>query len=280
MRRLMIDPPHAMPITPPDYDAFLARHLRAQSQRLACHELEGRQVWLWRAAPSSHRALALVARLSHTPALRPLAPTRAPADLAAELQQLQAQGVRTPRVLACHASGLLMRMPGDITPNATTLDAALHAAALEGADRVLALWQRGLALMGRVHASGLSLGGTPASTLLADAQEPLICAGLDASASEALAPELRQVRDALAYLWATAGHLHQAGLRETARPLWRDWVAHPARGDAFRGALAQHLSRLSWLRYLPPDSRWGTSIYQMRAAYELATTPRYGADEA
>jgi len=48
------------------------------------------------------------------------------------------------------------------------------------------------------------------------------------------------------------------------------------RGHAFRTALTQHLSRLSWLRYLPPDSRWGSATYQMRAAYEQATRPRYG----
>lgn len=263
----------------PDHAAFLAQHLPTQRQHLACHELGGQQVWLWRTAPSSHRLLALVARLSHTPALRPLPSAKRTADLAAELAQLSAHGLRTPHVLAHGAAGLLMQVPGDTGHGAITLEAALHAAALEGADAVLALWQRGLALMDAVHASGLSLGGAPTDTLLVDENEPLICAGLDASAPEALTPELRQVRDALAYLWATAGHLHQAGLRDRARPLWRDWVARPVRGDAFRAALARHLARLSWLRYLPPDSRWGSATYQMRAAYELATTPRYGVDE-
>jgi len=267
----------------PDYTAFLAQHLPAQHARLACHALDGGHVWLWRASASRHpmqrRSLALVAGLSRAPALRPLPAVDAAAQRRG-LRILQDHGLRAPQVLASHGDGLLLRAPGGGARLPATLDAALQAAAGEDAGALLALWQQGLAVLDAAHAAGLGLGGALACGLLVGADGQLACTDVDPAPAAAPAPELRQVRDALGYLWSTAGCLHQAGLREAARPLWSAWVARPVRGDAFRAALAQHLARLSWLRYLPPDSRWGSGIYQMRAAYDQAVTPRYGEDPA
>ena len=268
-----------MPTTPPDHAAFLAQHLPAQREPLACHATDGGYVWLRRTAAPAHPlqrgGLALAARLSHTPALRPSVPADGAAALDG-LRTLAAHGLRVPDVLAQDGAGFLLRDPDGGARPCMTLDAALHAAAAEGAGPALALWRQGLALMDHAHAAGLSLGGAFAGDLLVCADGALACTRAEAIAAPLPAPELRQVRDALAYLWSTAAPLHQAGLREAARPVWREWVASPVRGEPFRGALAQHLSRLSWLRYLPPDSRWGSAIYQMRAAYEQAMAPRYG----
>lgn len=275
----MIDALHAMADLQPDYAAFLAQHLPAQTAQLACYALGDSHVWLWRAGALGHpvqrRLLALVARLSHTPALR-LPPAADVATQRQGLQALDAHGLRAAQVLASHDGGLLLRDPGSGSCTPATLEAALHTAGSDSADALLALWRQGLALIDAAHAAGLSLRGALASDLRVCADQGLACTGVDGAGANPLPIELRQVRDALGYLWSTAGCLHLAGQREAARPLWDAWVTSPVRGDAFRATLAQHLSRLSWLRYLPPDSRWGSATYQMRAAYEQATRPRYG----
>lgn len=268
-----------MPDPTPDYHAFLAQHLPGQREPLASHLLPGGRVWLRRCSPPAHplrtRLLALVARLSNCPALQP----QPGADAAAEIRQLEvliAHGLCVPTLLASNAQGWLMADPQGSDGASTPLDAALHHAADHSGGAALALWRQGLALLDALHAAGLSLGGALASDLLLRTDGLPACTHIDTGATRALSPELCQVRDALAWLWSTAGILHQAGLREAARAPWNAWVANPVRGDAFRAALARHLARLSWLRYLPPDTRWGRNLYRMRAAYELAVPPRYG----
>lgn len=265
-----------------DDDAFLAQHLSAQRERLACHRADGEALWLWRidAAPRHRRALALVARLSGTPALRPpavIAPAAAVTALQAAWLTLAEHGIRVPRVAAQSATALLLRGPAGEPFTGATLASDLAAA--HGGELPV-LWQQGLALLDGVHAAGLSLGGAFADQLPRCADARLACIGAAAAGGAGEPPELGQVRDALGYLWSTASHLHLGGQREAARALWQAWVAQPLRGDAFRALLARHLAALSWLRYLPPDSRWGSTIYQMRAAYEQAVKPRYGESPA
>lgn len=257
-----------------DDDAFLAQHLSAQRERLACHGADGEALWLWHidAAPRHRNALTLVARLSGTPALRPpavIAPADAIVALQAAWRTLAEHGIRVPRVAAQAATALLLRGPEGQPFTGATLASDLAAA--HGGELPV-LWQQGLALLDGVHAAGLSLGGAFADQLprCADSRLGVLVVHAD------VPPELAQVRDALGYLWSTASHLHLGGQREAARALWQAWVAQPLRGDAFRTLLARHLAALSWLRYLPPDSRWGSAIYQMRAAYEQAVKPRYG----
>lgn len=261
-----------------DDDAFLAQHLNVQHERLACHRADGEALWLWRAdaLPRHRRMLALVARLSGTPALRPpaaIAPATALAALQAPWRTLAERGVCVPRVAAQTETALLLRGPEGQPFTGTTLASELAAA--HGGE-LLEFWQQGLALLDGVHAAGLSLGGAFADQLPRCADGRLACIGGPAAGGAGEPPERGQVRDALGYLWSTAGHLHLGGQREAARALWRTWVARPVRGDAFRALLSRHLAALSWLRYLPPDSRWGNAIYQMRAAYEQAVQPRYG----
>lgn len=266
-----------MPDLPTDYASFLARQRAVQHTPLAAHLLNGQTFWLRRANTFTHPVrgglLALAARLSRTPALRPLPP----APMAREVEQLREfsrYDIPVPEIVASDEGGFLLRDPNDEAQTCLPLSEALLQ--VSGADATLGLWLQGLALLDTLHAAGLSLGGALAGDLLVCSNGTLACTHLDASALRTLSAELCQVRDALGWLWSTAGLLHQAGLREAARPLWNAWVARPVRSDAFRSALAQHLLRLSWLRYLPPDSRWGSAIYQMRAGYELAVRPRYG----
>lgn len=266
----------------PDYAAFLAQHLPTQSGRLARYAMDdGSCVWLRRPWATPHPVQGTLwgwaTRLARTPALRPLIPLEGSAAIAREAQRLAqfaAQGLRVPAVLAHSEAGLLVSHIGHGTVATDSLFKEMEAAASDPA-AMLALWQQGLALMDRVHAAGMFLGSAFARHMVRGPDGALACVDLSEDSGAQLPPHLCQVRDALSYLYDTAMLVHAAGAREAARPLWQAWTAQTLRGEAFRDALKEHLARLSWLRYLPPDARWGHAAWQLRAAYEQATRLRY-----
>ncbi|QEA13104.1 hypothetical protein [Comamonas flocculans] len=259
-----------------DPAAFLARQLPAQQLPLARYRLgEECTVWLRRARPGAHplqrRLWALAARLSRVPALRPLPMAGAAACAAAQaarLREFAGQGLPVAQVLAQQGDGLLLGDAGT-TSLAQELAQAPHAEAL------LTLWQQGLALIDGVHAHGLSLGSALPQHMVRGPEGALTLVYLPPDPAALLPAPLCQVRDALSYLYASAMLLHAGGAREAARPLWQAWLDGPARAPGFRQALQAQLTRLSWLRYLPPDARWGHAAWQLRAAYEQAVSLQY-----
>lgn len=265
-----------------DHAAFLMQQLPRQRTRLAHYEYGGETVWLKRASPprsgGRRRLLATVARLAHLPALRPLPRTDGAAAIATEAARLHSfttHGLRVPQVLAECADGLLMHDLGEPTQPAAPLVNEIEAAIAAGSRPVLALWQQGLALLDAVHAQGLCLSHASAHHMVRCPDGTLACVDLDDDPAAHLPLPTCQVRDALAYLHSTAWLLHAAGARELAREPWNVWLQNPVRSATFRETLATTAAGLTWLRYLPPDDRWGHEAYRLRAMYEQLVALRY-----
>lgn len=283
-RRIIFAPPArtAMPHESPDYAAFLAEQLPRQHARVAHYALGDEHVWLKRAGRPHgawrYRLLGAVARGARLPALSPVPNPGGTAAIATEIARLAAfaaHGLRVPEVLAAQTDGFLMRDLGGGAQAARSLGDEIEAQIPHGADAVLAPWREGLALLDAVHARGLCLSQAFARNMVRCADGQIACIDFEDDPAAHLPLPLCQVRDALAWLHSTAGFLHAAGARESARAIWSAWLAEPVRDDAFRAAFAQTVARLTWLRYLPPDRRWGRDAYRLRAAYEQAVKLRY-----
>lgn len=265
-----------------DYATFLAQQAPLQSVPLAVHELQGEHVWLRHGAHEHrgmrHRLLSLIARAARLPMLRPSPQADARTTIAGELARLQTfstYGIRVPHVLASGDDAFLMSDLRGSLPGAPSLQQEVEAAIPAGSDAVLTLWQQGLQALDAVHAQGLCVGRAFAQAMVRCPDGVIGFTDLHDDPAARLALAQGQARDALAYLFSTAGLLHMAGAREPARALWAQWLAQPVRGDAFRAAVQQAVTRLTWLRYLPPDQRWGHAAWQLRAAYEQATKLQY-----
>lgn len=265
-----------------DYAAFLARQAPLQSVPLAAYEWQGERVWLRRGAYGHRglrrRLLGLIARAARLPMLRPSPPADARTAMAnerARLQAFSARGIRVPRVLASADDAFLMSDLRGSRPGAPSLHQEIEAAMPAGSGAMLTLWQQGLRALDTAHAQGLCVGRAFAHAMVRCPDGVIGFTDLRDDPATALGLAQGQARDAMAYLFSTAGLLHLAGARDPARALWAQWLAQPVRGDAFRAAVQQAATRLAWLRYLPPDQRWGHAAWQLRAAYEQATKLQY-----
>lgn len=265
-----------------DYATALARLAPLQSVPLAVHELQGEQVWLRHAARDHwgmrRRLLGWIARTARLPMLNPPPLADARTTIAGELARLQAFsicGIRVPQVLASGGEAYVMSDLRGGLPGAPSLQQEIETAIAAGSDAVLALWRQGLLALDAVHAHGLCVGHAFAHAMVRCPDGVIGFTDLrDAPAAE-LPLVQGQARDALAYLFSTAGLLHLAGAREAARAPWTEWLAQPVRDDAFRAVVQQAVTRLTWLRYLPPDARWGRDAWCLRAAWEQAISLHY-----
>ena len=267
-------PPHS----PADYAAFLAQQLPLQQTLVAAHMLGGERLWLKRAGArhgmAGYRLLGWIARLARLPALRPVPNRGGQTAIATELQRLRTLagcGLRVPQVLAACDDGFLMRDLGDGQQAAPSLSDQIEAALPHSCTAVLALWREGLATLDAVHAQGQCLSQAFARNLVRCADGAIACIDFEDDPAATLALPLCQVRDGLTYVHSTAVFLHQAGAQEEARRLWQDWLHRPVRSPAFGLAMQETVARLGWLRYLPPDRRWGRDAWRLRAAHDLLT---------
>ena len=264
------------PTPSPDYAGFLARQWPLQQPLVACHELAGERLWLKRAGPRHgiwrYWLLGAAAALLGLPVLRPVPNPGGRAAIATErarLADLAARGLRVPQLLAACDDAFLMRDLGRAGQPTPSLGDEIEAAVADGPDAVLALWQLGLDTLDAVHASGSCLSQAFARNLVRCPDGVVACIDFEDDPAAALPLPLCQLRDALAYLHSTALAVISAGAQPGARALWRDWLAQPVRGPAFHDALRTTLARLSWLRHLPADRRWGRDAQRLRAAHDL-----------
>lgn len=271
---------HDHPTTVPDYALFLAQQLPLQQANIAPYHLAGEQLWIKRAGPrhgmAPYRALGALARVLRLPVLRPVPNLGGTAAIAIEvrrLRQLHDAGLRVPTVLAACEQGFAMRHLAPDGQGAPTLADVIEQAIGEGAQAVLAQWQRGLQLLDAVHGRGQCLSQAFARNMVCCPDGMLACIDFEDDPAAALPLALCQLRDALAYVHSTALYLHEAQAFAGARALWRQWLAQPLRGPDFDAALAQTLTRLRWLRHLPADRRWGRDTQRLRAAHDLLLGP-------
>jgi len=268
--------------SPPDYAAFLRDQYALQTPNVASYRLGSEQVWLKKAGPrhsmARYRVLGLLAWLTRLQVLRPvpnLGGSTAIATEARRLHSLAALGLRVPEVLAQQPEGLLLRhlgRPGEATPS---FDGEMQAASAAGPQAVLARWQEGLAALQAVHARGACLSQAFARNLVRCPDGVLGFIDFEDDPLASLPLALCQARDALCFVHSTALYLREAGALPQARALWAHWLAQqPA---ALGALLTTTATRLSWLRHLPQDRRWGRDLQRARAACDLLTTSPHAA---
>ncbi len=268
--------------SPPDYAAFLRDQYALQTPNVASYRLGSEQVWLKKAGPrhsmARYRVLGLLAWLTRLQVLRPvpnLGGSTAIATEARRLHSLAALGLRVPEVLAQQPEGLLLRhlgRPGEATPS---FDGEMQAASAAGPQAVLARWQEGLAALQAVHARGACLSQAFARNLVRCPDGVLGFIDFEDDPLASLPLALCQARDALCYVHSTALYLREAGALPQARALWAHWLAQqPA---ALGALLTTTATRLSWLRHLPQDRRWGRDLQRARAAYDLLNPSSHAA---
>ena len=268
--------------SPPDYAAFLRDQYALQTPNVASYRLGSEQVWLKKAGPrhsmARYRVLGLLAWLTRLQVLRPvpnLGGSTAIATEARRLHSLAALGLRVPEVLAQQPEGLLLRhlgRPGEATPS---FDGEMQAASAAGPQATLALWQEGLAALQAVHARGACLSQAFARNLVRCPDGVLGFIDFEDDPLASLPLALCQARDALCYVHSTALYLREAGALPQARALWAHWLdQQPA---ALGALLTTTATRLSWLRHLPQDRRWGRDLQRARAAYDLLNPSSHAA---
>ena len=268
--------------SPPDYAAFLRDQYALQTPNVASYRLGSEQVWLKKAGPrhsmARYRVLGLLAWLTRLQVLRPvpnLGGSTAIATEARRLHSLAALGLRVPEVLAQQPEGLLLRhlgRPGEATPS---FDGEMQAASAAGPQATLALWQEGLAALQAVHTRGACLSQAFARNLVRCPDGVLGFIDFEDDPLASLPLALCQARDALCYVHSTALYLREAGALPQARALWAHWLdQQPA---ALGALLTTTATRLSWLRHLPQDRRWGRDLQRARAAYDLLNPSSHAA---
>ena len=131
------------------------------------------------------------------------------------------------------------------------------------------LWRLGLQTLDAVHGHQQCLSQAFARNMVRCPDGAIACIDFEDDPLSALPLALCQLRDALAYAHSTALALRQAGAQQEARALWNDWLTQPLRGADFQAALQGTLTRLTWLRHLPQDRRWGRDAQRLRAAHDL-----------
>ncbi len=268
--------------SPPDYAVFLRTQCALQAPNVASYRLGPEQVWLKKADPrhglARYRVLGLLAWLTRLQVLRPVPNLGGAAAIATEarrLQSLATLGLRVPEVLAQQPEGLLLRhlgRPGEATPS---FDGEMQAASAAGPQAVLARWQEGLAALQAVHARGACLSQAFARNLVRCPDGVLGFIDFEDDPLASLPLALCQARDALCFVHSTALYLREAGALPQARALWAHWLdQQPA---ALGALLTTTATRLSWLRHLPQDRRWGRDLQRARAACDLLNTSPHAA---
>jgi hypothetical protein len=258
------------------YSRFLQEQWPQQQPLVARYMLAGEQVWLKRAGPRHgmwrYRLLGAAAGVLRLPVLRPVPNLGGRPAIATELRRLRtlgALGLRVPQVLAACDDAFLMRdlgTPGRPTPS---LGDEIEAAVAAGPTAVLALWRLGLQTLDAVHGHQQCLSQAFARNMVRCPDGAIACIDFEDDPLSALPLALCQLRDALAYAHSTALALRQAGAQQEARALWNDCLTQPLRGADFQAALQGTLTRLTWLRHLPQDRRWGRDVQRLRAAHDL-----------
>ncbi len=272
----MSQPSFAVSVPPPDYDAFLKVHLRTQAKNIQRYEVGERWVWIKRTGPLvpawRYRILRVLRVLLDEPVLGPVINYGGRQAIATEvrrLKDLDARGIRVPKVLASEQDGFVMShlgLPGQDVPS---LGNKIRAMVPQGPKAVMPLWSQGLAMIDQVHAAGTVLSQAFARNMVVCPDGELACVDFEDDPTEVLPLAVCQVRDVLCYAHSTAIYLSHAGALAEAREAWKQWIAQPERSADFHAVLANTLRRMRWLRHLPASRKLGRDTERLRAMWDL-----------
>lgn len=263
-----------------NYEVFLKEH-EQQAHNIMRYELPHETLWVKRAAQGNpalnYQLLRWMARLFSAPVLQPVPNPGGAQSLATEVRRLRSfetLGLRVPQVLAVSQTAFVMRhlgRPGEDSPSLTN---AIESAIPEGAQAVLALWQRGLDALAQVHAKGEVLSQAVARNMVCCADGVIGFIDFEDDPAAHLPRAVCLARDALNYAQSTALFVLQSGGMAQAQTQWAAFVkAMPA--DA-QEVLAATVRKLAWVRFLPLSRRLGRDALRVRAAYDLlAAAPQH-----
>lgn len=265
------------PQSPADYDAFLSAHLHKQNKNIQRYaHSDGRWVWIKRTGPLTplwrYRLLRVLRMLLNELVLGPVINYGGREAIATEvrrLKDLDARGIRVPKVLASEQDGFVMShlgLPGHDVPS---LGNKIRAVVPQGPQAVMPLWKQGLAMIDQVHRSGTVLSQAFARNMVVCPDGELACVDFEDDPQAVLPLAVCQARDALCYAHSTAIYLSHAGALDEARAEWQHWLAQPERSAEFHQVLGNTLRRARWLRLLPANRKLGRDTERLRAMWDL-----------
>lgn len=258
---------------PGDYAGFLRAMLPRQSRGVASHRFDGERVWLKKAGPRHgawrYRVLGFIAAMLRLDVLRPVPNPGGEAAIAIEarrLRELDALGLRVPRVLAQQEDGLLLSDLGESRATVVVLQERLDQAAAVGPAALLTVWRDGLDAIAAVHARGACLSQAFDRNLVQCPDGVIGYIDFEDDPRATLGLAECQVRDWLSYLHSTAMLVRAA----TPQAAGEHWHAALADADAtVRERIAAAARRMRWLRHLPRGRRWGRDTQRVRACARL-----------
>ena len=256
-----------------DYSGFLRAMLPRQTRGVASHRLDGERVWLKKAGPRHgawrYHVLGFIAATLRLDVLRPVPNPGGAAAIAIEarrLRELDALGLRVPRVLAQQDDGLLLSDLGESRATVVVLQERLDQAAALGPAALLAVWRDGLDAIAAVHARGTCLSQAFDRNLVQCPDGVIGYIDFEDDPRATLGLDECQVRDWLSYLHSTA-MLVRAATPQAAGAHWHAVLADAS--DAVRERIAGAARRMRWLRHLPQSRRWGRDTQRVRACARL-----------
>ncbi|MCS2607738.1 hypothetical protein [Halomonas dongshanensis] len=228
------------------YDLFLLDTYSKQQDTMAPHVVEGRKVWLKRAAKRNSRLsylpLSVLAKWLKVDAFKPvpnLGGEKSILTEASRIQTLAQAGIAVPTILAQQPQALLLADAGDNGQPAVTFLEKLERS--QTPDEVDATLAQGITALNRVHAQGCYLSEAFARNILM-AGEQTVFIDFETDPGTVLSPVDCMVRDWYCLIFSLYGKFHKrplqgerlapallTGLQQASQPVrerFRDTLPH------------------------------------------------------
>lgn len=245
------------------YDLFLLANFPHQQASMAPHTVNGKKVWLKRAAKRNSKLayapLRLLAAWFNIEALKPVPNLGGEQSILTEAERIKtlgSAGVTVPTILAMHPGALLLEDAGSSgQPAITLLDKLKKAQSVDEVDRTLA---QGIQALNAVHARDCYLSEAFARNILI-AEEKTVFIDFETDPGKIHSKINCMVRDWFCFIFSLYGKLHKSPMQiERLSPALIDGLnnAQHAVREQFKRTL-QKLLRLQRIpfKYLGSDGR-------------------------